>query len=329
MPVAATGHAHKILGVQFGAQTAWDAAVAATWKPMNVTEATLEPDSQVEMTNSVGNLAPATNADIVMIKGKLTIKGRLAYEEASYWYQFLVGAVTPTGAGPYVRDHTAPHGSAFTPVIGTCEYGYSGLKYKAINCFLVSYKESAEAGTEAVVFEAEFETGAVTPLTTYASLADRATNYIRPQDIAAYVDASGGTIGTTAYANTVRSYELEITTNNHAKPFLGRLDAGGYGIDGWEGKFTAQFEMNAASKTEVEAILNSTSALARLVQLKGTRSTQINKLNFCGVQNGSFKPWENAEGNVAVTFDILPKYDIGTAYWFNVNNTSTIPTLLM
>ncbi|KPL80234.1 hypothetical protein [Herpetosiphon geysericola] len=326
MAITPTGKAYKLRQLQAGKQTAWDTAVAATIKLMELTDATLTIEAETEMQQAMGTLAPATSADIVGVSGKVTIEGSWTFEDAPIYLQALFGAVAPSGAGPYVRAYTSPHQAAYSAEAYTFEFGMAGGLYQAINCVL-SMLEIKIVKKKTTTFKAEFLCSNIQVLPSLTVLSDRNVTRVRARDTVISLDPWGGTIGTTPLTGTVLEATIKIQSNAHLKEFVGALYATGYGIDAWSGDIEVKAEFTTVIKAEIDAIL-AANTVQRLLQFKSTRGTQIDQSNITAVLDGSGQVlYDDNDGNVGVTMKYKPMHNIALAYWLQMTNTNTVAVL--
>ena len=323
-----TGYSSKLRTVQIGKEATWGVAVPATARLHALDDAEFVPNIQSDEHQSLGTLSPATDVDIVYMDGKVTISGKLTMEDAPWLAQAAMGAVTATGANPYVRTYVNPHNQSYSPVSYTFEYGIVGsdVKYKAVGAVLQTLEISFKK-RESVMYKAEFLVKNVTVLTVMAALTDRAYTAMRAADLALFIDPTTNTPGTTAVTGFVRDYKLVINTGIHLKDFCGDLSPSGFGIGSWESALEIKAEFMATTKAEIESLLGG-NAVKRFIQTAFTRGAAINLFNYACYMDGDGQTlFEDNDGNIGVSLKYKPIYNIAQGYWLQWSNTNAVQTL--
>lgn len=317
--------------LQIGKQTVWETPVAATAKLGSVTEAEIDSGVTGKVLRSRrGNLTTGYNAALLAKRPKMTLRGWASYEELNYWLEGMVGEVTPAGAGPYTRDGAAPGASQVVPRRHTVYYGdTAGGVYRLVGGVPISLKLSGNSNEEAT-YEVELLGYDVESGATLAGLSDPALNPLIGNDFAGglFVDLWGGTIGTTAVANTFYSFALELNANRGWRKRLGNLRAGGFTGPGWTGKLSLHAEFDATSKAWLDAILAASGVFQRQVRLKAAQGANLAvQLDFAGTQESAPKLWPEDDGMQAVDIELADTYNAALGNWFKYQTKSNVAAL--
>lgn len=294
-----------LLQVEAGKETTWGTAVTATAKLMGIQDIKLNPNVRAKVYHDIrGSMAPGTLSALteVMPEGKMTSLG--LYEDICYHLDSLLGLATPSGSNPYTRDYAAPIASVPSPRIQTLIYG------DATNCYRLSGallgKTTIKGSNGGAMMIASDIFGQLVDAGTLAALSDRAVNVAMGDHVAIYVDAWGGTIGTTALAATSFSYELSIDPKRKPDQYLGSLTASSYheddGAKGWDAKLKLSLEFNAASKAQYDALIATSGVYQKQVRIKSTSGTKVIQFDFAGTSEESPAFGEDRDG--VLTFDV-------------------------
>jgi hypothetical protein len=161
-----------------------------------------------------------------------------------------------------------------------------------------------------------------------AALSDRAVTLVASAETALYVDAWGGTIGTTAVATTAFSFELNIDTKRTLKHYLGSLTPGGFAHgSAWEATLSIVMEFNATSKAFVDAMLSGSTLFQRQVRLKATNGTNIFQLDFAGTQDGAPQIFDDEDGVSTVEIKLKALYNSTLGAWMKASVTNSVAAL--
>ena len=238
-----------LLQTQVGKQTVWATAVAATAKLMGIQDIKLNPNTRGKVYHDIrGSLAPGTIAALTeaMPDGKMSWLG--LYDDMPYHLDALFGTATPSGSGPYTYTYAAPIATVPSPRIQTCIYGDATNCYRLTGMLpskvVIKGSNGGPMMGSSDIFAQLFDAGSL------AGLSDRAVTVAMGDHVAIYIDAWGGTIGTTAIAATAFTYEITIDTKRKPDQYLGSLSPSSYheddGAKGWDAKLKLELEFNAA-----------------------------------------------------------------------------------
>lgn len=320
-----------LASLQIGIQSTWATAVAATVKLQTVTEAEIDPGFKSKvLTARIGNLSNRRHAVRTSIRPSVKLKGWAAYEEINYFLETLVGAVTPTGAGPYVRAGAAGTSAAVTPRILTLYYGDTANEvYRCIGVVGKSFKFSGKPDSEC---EWEFEGlgYSVESGASLAALSDLVRTPISNQDFLSniFVDAWGGTIGTTQVTSSFYDFALEINTNRDHRKNLVSLNAPGWLAPAWSGKLSLNMDFDTTTEAYLNAFASASAVFQRQVRLHATAgASAIMRFDFAGTAEESPKIWDNNDGYRAVKLELMHTHNTGLTNWLAYSNTSSLATL--
>lgn len=249
---------------QIGKETTPGTTVAATRKMY------FEPDSRLSRDRAPRphRFATASRDNVrAFTLGSTVVGGTLKMPlSASEIVEFLLigikGGVTPTGAG-------TPKLWTFTPGTtldaATVEWDDGARAWEAGGCYANKLKFSGNVKdanmVEAEVFGLNMTTAALT-----GSLTDREPDFIEGWETKLYVDAFGGTAGSTQVTGTLINWEVEIDNQMARKYFAGNTqNANGVVVGELEVKAKLTFEA-APSGTGTE-FTNWDGATKRLVRL--------------------------------------------------------------
>jgi len=319
---------NELLRVQVGKETTWGTAVVDSAKLMGVSDFNLQPGVAAKRFKELrGNLAPAHLAAMTKVAPSGSMSQIATYEDICYLLEAMCGVATPSGAGPYVRTGGAPTTVAVaTPRFMTAFYddpGGAGT-YKAAGVLpsklTIGGKQGEEMMLKADLLAKQITTG------TPAALSDRSMNVVMGSDTKLYVDAWGGTIGTTEMATMSYSYELMLDAQRLLKHYLGALTPGRYVERKWDGELKMMLEFNATSKAFLDALI--TPALfQKQVRIKATSGTNIVQIDFAGTAEDTPQLFTDDDGVSTLEFTLKGTYHSTLANWFAYSVTNSVSAL--
>lgn len=302
--------------IQLGQESTWATPVAATIQLAGVTRASVQQIQTIYQPEEIGIVGPSNNALLAAVRAAASIEMDCSYEHLLYLFSGLYGAATITGSGPYVHTYYGPYGSAVTPKIYTVQLGQSALgPVRLAGGLINSVRISAEADG---IWKATAEMiGSHVQANALTALSKPAVTLIRAADTVIYVDAWGGTIGSTALTAALISFQLELETGRHLKPYVGSLTPLAHGDTRHSGRLTLRLELTSTVNTLVETALSSTPTMGqRLVRIKATSGTLVAQLDFYGTLFGAPQTlWEDRDGNKVVEVVLLGTYNTTDAKW--------------
>lgn len=308
-------------------EASWGAGGVATARLLEVMSAEFEGNSELENEPSLGTLYPATSSEIVYIDGKISLEGKNTFEDDPYFLDALFAPATPSGAGPYVRDYAAPD-VAYTPKSLAFEYGASGASYKASGGLISSYELTIEK-RKPWMYKAEFLAKQVEVLASLASLTQRTATVPYAHNTLFYIDAAGGTIGTTAVPATLEKAVLKIEPNMRLDDYVGSISPVDFTVARWSASLEITAVFNATAKALIDALLGGDKA-ERQYRFKASRGVNnIAQWDFCGVIDGSGqKLFENINsGTMGIKWKVMPQYNSTFGNWLKAQYTNTVATL--
>lgn len=309
--------------VQFGKETTWGTAVAATVRLMGLVEASFQIEDVTEVLPDLGRFAPSPNALQLQqsASGQIQVYG--TYEDLPYFLDHIFGIATPSGSDPYTYDYAAPLTTAPTPRKSTIEYGTASASYEMSGGLLKTLRIAGAAGRYwEVSSDVIGEAIAATSLT--GSLNDRAVNPIRMADTVCKIDAWAGTIGSTAGGKLV-SFEAAIDTMRHLKFFAGSLTPTDFGEDKWTGTLQTVLEFDSTAKAYVDALLSG--KVQRQIEIEAINGTNVATLQFAGTLIDGVPLFADRDGNITVELNWEGTYNSTLGNWLKASVTNGVSTL--
>ena len=314
--------------VQLGKETVWGTSVAGTAK-LGLIES-VEMNAEIEVERSPDVRGSLVGADYVHSlnshKGTAKITGVPTYEDIGYWLDSLLAINTsPTGVGPYVYTRDAPLTAAPTRRMMTVLWGQTGLIYKLAGGLVQELTLSIEANKpwkfDASLIGKSVATGAL------ASLNDRTQSPIHANNTTLFIDAVGGTVGSTAISTTWFTAELNIKSNVEVVPGIGSLNPVTYRDAAYEASLKLHLEVDATSAGYVASILG-TSVLQHQVRIKATTgASAIAQFDFAGSHTKSPKMFSDSDGVVTFELEMTKAYNSALANWLKTSVTNSVSAL--
>ena len=267
------------------------------------------------------------------------------YEDLPWWLQMgLKGGVAGAGDGgaPIAYLYT------FNPTITsddlksmTLEFGETNNDYESgqvmVNSFTLRMDSDndSEPGwmIDLELLGRDWETTTFT-----GALADRSTEVILARGTSLYIDAAGGTIGTTAVTGKLISCSLTVNNNLHYKSFAEDVTYVAANKVGRQAQtLDAQFTFEFDDDTEFANYRTTTTPIQRKVRIKrvGTEihsgAPTATKDKYMEIDlYGYWNSWSRGdrEGNLTATFGFAGFYDITATKTFSIavnNALSTLP----
>jgi hypothetical protein len=229
----------------------------------------------------------------------------LTYEQVAHIFEAGIKTATPSGTGPYVRAYNYPYGGTSVNTIKTytIESGSTVVAedvYEMEYSFVESFELSGSFG-EAWTMSSNWIgrqmtqtsfTGALTVPTVYEALFPHTKLYI---------DASGGTIGSTQIVGALMSASINVTTGLKIVPVGdGQLYFAAHKWTKPEITFSITLELEDSSIVADQRDVFRVDGI-QLFRLAVTDGTRILNLDWAG----KYDPpgdYANSEGNTTVTF---------------------------
>lgn len=328
--------------VQLGLESTWGTAVTPTALLKYVTECRIMADvASKQVPELRATLMPTNRAIRTNTGGRAELSGIASYGQINYLLESMLGKITPTGVGPYVRAGAMPTATpsgantrALTLVHGDSTDGVYKLAGGLVDELTLSLDltdTDVELKYSATMLGTEVTTGTLAVLSDPTPVA--VNKPIVASDFAVWIDAftdsSAGTIGTTAISGTLYGFELKLSRKTLLSRYVGsRLPTvQTMGKQEADATLRLMVELNATSKAYFDAVIAATSPIMYLVRLKATSGTDILQLDYAGaVENAPQFPGDR-NGVKALDFNLYGIYNSGLASMFKYSSTSDLTAL--
>lgn len=319
------------LSIQQFKEVTWGTAGTATVRVRGIEDFTIKPDNKTERLMDRRGLAVPSHHSRVLQTGVIAEEsGALLYQDCIYLLEALFGNVAPTGAGPYTRNYSAPIGTFATLISYSRYYGdpadqagiARGLTLQKLNISgdsnsLVRYKatwvgKSADTGTANMVAEASVAEIAIEGV------------LVAGIDTLLYIDAWGGTIGTTQISTTAMSFELDIDTQRSVKRYLDNKAPLARRQPRFDGTLKLAFEANTTALTYADALVDMSDNVQYQVRLKMTSGADILQFDFAGVAEEAPELYTDMDGDASVEFELKGKYNATLGNWLKCQSVSGV-----
>ena len=324
--------------IQLGRESTAGTAVAATtiWRGMGL----LEDQREVKhVDEQIGVALPTTRAYVPKLGVQIAFDAiEATFQQLPHILEAGIRTDAPANDGSgYVYEYIMPTTSPNTIKTYTLEGGDNQLAQESDYCFVESFKISGNAG-EGVMMEATWRGRDVVDTTFTGALT--APTLIPGDHIVfggsnLYIDAVGGTIGTTEITSTLLSFELDVTTGLKAKfTNLGKdfdfvyFDRGSFGAT-----LKLVYEHNTAADGQRDLYEVATPRQIRLkftgpaLGTPGSTYTTLGlEIDAAGVYTAM--PFGDVDGNATVEAEMQIGYDLTAALGLTIrviNELSAIP----
>lgn len=316
-----------LMQYQLGTESTWGTEVAPTAKLGLIDDVEIQPEVEGTIIKEKrGSLAPGFVAALNKAGGSAKVSGVMTYEDTPYWFDSLAGQATPSGAGPYVYAHNGVLGTVPTRRKLTLVKGQGTDVHSLLGGIVNEMTIKVESGKEAT-FEASL-IGKKTVSDSLAALSDRTLNPVLATHFALYIDAVGGTIGTTAITNIAWfAYELKLSTKAETYFSIGNLNPFNYREDNWDVTLNMTLELASTSKAYVDSIIGST-LLQHQIRAKATDSTRIMQLDTAVAYLKAPKLYADNDGVVTVELEGTGIYNAALANYFKSSITNGVASLV-
>lgn len=314
---------------QIGTESTWGTAVAQTAKLGLLDDLTLTPEIQAELIpDKRASLAPAYASVLNYTTGTAKAKGICTYQDMPYWLDSLFSTATPSGANPYVRAYTGALGTipthkAFTLAKGTGQ-GYShcySLTGAIVNEMSVKIQTSKPWELDLSFIGKSVGTD------TIDSLSDRTQTPIHANNTTLYIDAVGGTIGTTAISTAWFGAELKIKNNVMPYASAGASTPFSFRDARWEATLKLTMEVQSGTKAYLDSIIGS-SLLQHQIRIKATTgASAIQQFDIAGTLLKSPEIVKDQDGVSSFEFEYTAEYNSTLAGYLAASNTNTVASL--
>ena len=295
---------------------------------MGVTDCKITPvNNALVFEEYRGNLAGAFDSALSEIGASGTLSLRGTYQDLPYLLESMFGTVTPTGTNPYVRAGNAPTTAVPARRLLTLVYGDGTNIYKATSAIVskLTIKGAAKQPltVTADLIAANVSTG------TFASLSDRTVATCMGNQATVYVDAWGGTIGSTALAATAWDFTLTLDSGAMLDHYLGGLAAGAY-HDGssWKGTLEMNYELKAATKAYLDNVIGGTALEQRQIRIGYTTgASAILNFDFAGTMEKAPDLFDYRDDVTGIKLSYTRQYNTTLGNWFKYSSTNAVATL--
>lgn len=263
------------------------------------------------------------------------------FQDLPWWMQLAVkGGVTGVtdGGSPaaYTYDFDPSESTDDIKAV-TLEFNETSNDYESAQVMVNTWTLRGDTDNDsepAWMFTAEL-LGLDWATTTYTALSERSTEAITARGTKLYIDAAGGTIGTTQKTGSLISWSLSGNNDIHFKAFAeNELIYAANKVGRGERTFDAEFTMEFDEDTEF-ANYRAAAAVQRLIRMEREGPTAIHGTpnTFPRLRVDMYGYWaswtrQDREGNLTMTMSLMAFYDTTATRAFRVevvNNLITLP----
>lgn len=314
--------------VQSAQESSWGTKNdTSTAKLMNVSAVDFSPVVNSELFQEVrGSLQQGFNTAIEEVEGMATIEADASYQDIPMYLDSLFDAASPSGANPYVYDYAAPTTALPAPLSRSLHYGQSGAVYVLVGGLITQLDLSGESSKPIKINSKWGGTQVIGG--TITALSDRSTSLMMGDQAALYIDAWGGTIGTTQISSHVWSWSLSIKPNRHFNHTLGSLTPiswhDGDEKNKWSAQLKLSLEFSSTTKAYLDTLLTaSPTSLQKQIRIKYTTgSSAIFQMDFAGTALAAPGVFTDKDGLATydITLDGTYNSGLGNFLKFSVTN---------
>ncbi len=316
---------------QVGTESVFGTAVTPTAQLGLVTDLQLSPEITAEnVKERRASAAPGYVATLLKSTGKAKMSGVLSYEDAPYWLDSIFGQASPSGGGPYVRAYLGMLGTLPARRVMTLVKGQTtpvAHVYGLTSALITTATFKLESGQP---FKYDFDwVGKNIVTSAFGALSDRTQTPILAPDFSLYIDAVGGTIGSTQITSTWYAAELKVTTNADVHYGIGSLNPANWheGPDGWDVSLKMTLEFDATNaKAMLDAIIGS-SLLQKQIRMKALNGTNICQFDIAGSFLKSPPIHTDKDGVVTLEFEMTGLYNTALGNFIKASSTNSVAAL--
>lgn len=230
----------------------------------------------------------------------------LTYEQVAHIFEAGIKTATPTGTGPYVRSYNYPYGGTTVNTIKTytIEAGSAIVAedmYEMEYSFVESFELSGSFG-ESWMMSSNWIGRQMSQTSFTGALTAPTVNEALFPHTKLYIDASGGTIGSTQMSGVLMSASVNVTTGLKIVPVGdGNLYFSSHKWTKPEITFSLTLELEDSSVVADQRDSYRADDVL-LFRLAITDSTRILNLDWAGKYD-SVGDYTNSDGNTTVTVD--------------------------
>lgn len=313
--------ATDLVYLQSKKEASWATDAAATARWMSADKFNFKPMPVWKMLRyQRGDYAPAHGAIKTSEHGEGSIEGDVTFEELP----MLLGSAVKGGVAGVLLDtsaytYTYPAPLTASPACDTriFEMYDGGQCYQGLGMVCKSFSLSGQAGSEGMVrYASQWIGKKVETATVTGALGNRTVEGVPANMMKLYIDALGGTVGTTIKSDTLISWNINYDTGAHLKQFqTGDTFSSSLGYAKPAVTFSLTAEFNATGIAEVAAFLAGTGRLIRLEGLGSLAGAATAYRTFraeLAVQHMSVDDlYGDRDGNTTVTLSGAVRYDTG------------------
>lgn len=321
------------LSIQAGRETVWGTSVAPTVKLMGVKDFSATPlvDGKV-FQDRRGTLTPGHESATTKVGGEGSLELISSYEDLPYCLDSMFARATPVAGTPnttYLRSYTAPLARPTTRY-NSFYYGASGRAYLATGAMFSGLTFAFEDGEEVTTSGDWVAKRIVTDGGAFSnSLVDRAYTAIMGDHITIYLDAWGGTIGSTALTTTSFSAELAIKANRNVMYGLGGLAGQEWYDRPWSGELKMTMEFRALAQGYMNAILDveTNGMWQKQVRIAAVKGDNFVNWDFAGVSLKAPELFTDNDGVATLEFTLTAKHNPTLGSWLKVASQNAVALL--
>lgn len=318
--------------IQLGRETTAGTAVAATEIWRGAFGGLIDDREVVVVEEQVGVLVTAERSYTASYLGRWNAPATpLTFEQYPHILEAGIQTVSPTGTGPYVRTYTMPTGNTVNTiktytiemVNAVVPADYREMAYSFVEEFTVSGQAGGTLEMSANWIGRKLDTGTATNLSSLIAVEEALL-----ARTLLYIDASGGTLGTTQKTGVLMGLNLRVRTGLVRVPVGdGQLYFAGHKFVRPEInlELTMELEDSSVVATERAAFENQT---VRLIRLRTNGSDSTRRIDHdLAVKWDSVDDYTNSDGNTTVTFRGHGVYSSTDSLAFAVTVTNNRATL--
>lgn len=323
---------------QVGKESVWGTSVPATAVMGGIEDVTIKPMiTNTQRRYLRGDYSPAHAVVQTDTRGKAMVSGDFTYEDLPMILNSAIkGGVTGTVTDTSAYTYAFPFPLTASPAVESRTWeAYDGQQeYELTSGLVESFTLSGAAANDGVVkFVANIIGVAATKSTLTGALTARVVNPLAAGNVKLYIDALGGTVGTTVKADTLIDWTFTYNTGLHLKKFQsGGLAPTlfGYGLPSAQLVVTAEF--NSVAVAELDAHVAGTGRLYRILGEGGLAGSATAKytldIQCAGDITDASDLWGDRDGNTTMQLTIKNRYDAGAfANWGKINVINKVVTL--
>lgn len=315
-----------LLKLQVGTEVTWGTPVAPTAELPLASDITLTPVVESTVHEDMrGTLSPGAIATSDRIAGEGSISTALSYEQLPYWWDNVFSEATPSGGGPYQRDYAAPTTAVTTPRVLTVVHGEGSFVYGLTGGIITDHSITIESNapwtcTNDMIGKQVLDDA-------FASLSILSATPIMGNDTTLYIDAWGGTIGTTAVTASFFSAELSYSTGRELVHAIGSKTPITYVENRTSGTLTLTLEVTSQTEAYVTSLLGGTLTQHQIRIKATTGASQIAQIDFAGTLTSAPEIFTDTDGVITYELEWTGTFNSTLGNWIEATVTNGVATL--